>query len=72
MIIQNQTRGLIEKQIKTIIRKSSVGPKNIITNIYREAGYSVVRSFSDFPRKRKQISNIRYTEKPLSKLVNIW
>ena len=69
MAIQNQTRRLIEK--KNAICKSSVDPKSIITNIYREPGYSAVRSFSDFRRNHKQISNIRYTEKPLSKLVNI-
>ena len=40
------------------------GPKDTITNIYQEdGGYSVVHSCSDFPRNRKQISNIRYAEK---------
>ena len=62
MGIQNQTRSLLEKKIN---------PKSIITNIYREPGYSAVRSFSDFPRNHEQISNIGYSEKPLSKLVNI-
>ena len=53
-----------KKSVKNTIRKSSVGPKDTITNIYREAGgYSAARSCSDFPRNRKQISNIRYSEK---------
>ena len=52
------------ESLKNALRKSYAGPKDTITNIYREAGgYSAVRSCSDFPRNRKQISKIRYTEK---------
>ena len=57
MAIQNQTQSLTEEQkesVKNAIPKSSVGPKDTITNIYQEAGgYSAVRSCSDFPRNRK-------------------
>ena len=53
-----------KESVKNAIRKSSVGPKDTITNIYQQAGgYSAVRSCSDLPRNRKQISNMRYAEK---------
>ena len=53
-----------KESLKNVIRKSYAGPKDTITNIYREdGGYSVVRSYSDFPRNCKQVSNIRYAEK---------
>ena len=53
-----------KESLKNVIRKSYAGPKDTITNIYQEdGGYSVVHSCSDFPRNRKQISNIRYAEK---------
>ena len=66
MAIESQTRSLTEEQksVKNGIRKSSVGPKDTITNIYREAGgYPAARSCSDFPRNCKQISNIGNSEK---------
>ena len=53
-----------KEPLKNVIRKSHAGPKDTITNIYREdGGYSVFRSCSNFPRNRKQISNIRYAKK---------
>ena len=48
-----------KESLKNVIRKSYAGPKDTITNIYQEdGGYSAVRPCSDFPRNRKQISDI--------------
>ena len=55
--------GKTKEPVKNTIRKSSAGPKDTITNIYqKDGGYSVIRFCSDFPRNRKQISNIRCAE----------
>ena len=55
--------GRTKESVKITIRKSSVGPKKIIINIYQQAGeHSAIRSCSDFPRNCKQISNIRCAE----------
>ena len=60
----NKSDKRTKESLKNVISKSYAGRKDTITNIYREdGGYSVVRSWSDFPRNRKQISNIRYAEK---------
>ena len=55
--------GKTKELVKNTIRKSFVGPNETITNIYQQdGGYYVIRFCSDFPRNRKQISNIRCAE----------
>ena len=53
-----------KESVKLSVRNSSVGPKETASKNFKEAGgYLDVRSCSDFPRDRKQVTNLKYSKK---------
>ena len=50
--------------VKLSVHNSSPGPQETVTKIFKEAGgYLDVCSCSDFPRDRKQVTNLKYSKK---------
>ena len=53
-----------KESIKLSVCNSSLGPKETVTKIFKEAGgYLDVRLCSDFPRDRKQVTNLKCSKK---------
>ena len=53
-----------KESVKLSVRNSSLGPKETVTKIFKEAdSYLDVRSCSNFPRDRKQVPNLKYSKK---------
>ena len=53
-----------KESVKLSVRNSSLGLKGTVTKLFKEAaGYLDMCSCSDFPRDRKQVTNLKYSKK---------